>query len=184
MLNIEKPGLPADALLQPYAEMEGAYTDCYAVVISGNVSLKEYVTAFYTTSLFKLERFILKHGVKKPSTDNAARAVAAGDIDKFAAWRVEARADNQLLMADLWGKTLSWFMVAPQPGGQQNATRLYFGTAGCAHAEDQRRKTNDPLYPSNPYGFSQALFPGAVVGGAGAAAWFARQLTDLVVAAV
>lgn len=145
MLNIEKPGLPADALLQPYAEMEGAYTDCYAVVISGNVSLKEYVTAFYTTSLFKLERYILKHSVKKPSTDSEARAVAAGEIDNFAAWRVEARADNQLLMADLWGKTLSWFMIAPQPDGQKNATRLYFGTAV---APTQKTKDGIPRIPS------------------------------------
>jgi len=51
-----------------------------------------------------------------------------GDIDSFAAWNVEARKDNELLMCDFGGRARSWFMVNPinLSGGQ---TQLYFGSA-------------------------------------------------------
>lgn len=49
-----------------------------------------------------------------------------GERDSFAAWTVEARARNQVLLRDFTGRTCSWLMVAdadPGPG-----TRLYFGS--------------------------------------------------------
>ena len=117
---IEKGELPADALLQKYVR-SGAYTDCYSTHAHVTVSLADYVHAFYTAWLFKLERFILRIALSRPSTDDEARQVAAGDIDRFAAWSVEERSDDQLLMCDFQGRTRSWFMVA--------GTRLYFGSA-------------------------------------------------------
>jgi hypothetical protein len=79
--------------------------------------------------VFKLERLILKWLVAKPSTDAEARELAVGDRNAFAAWSVEGRAADQLLMCDYLGRTRSWLMVAP--GGPENppATRLYFGSA-------------------------------------------------------
>ena len=129
MHDIEKPDLPADALLQKYATMEGAYTDCYSTEVNGAISLADFVTAFYTTPLFKLERFALKYAVSKPSTDSQARELGAAQIDAFAAWTVEHRENNQLLMCDYQSRTRSWLMVAPQSGNGQNTTRLFFGTA-------------------------------------------------------
>lgn len=129
MFEIEKSELPAGALLQRYSEMEGAYTDCYSTEVDSMISLPEFVTAFYTTPLFKLERFILKTAVNKPSTDKQVCELVKAKIDKFAAWSVESRADNQLLMCDFAGKTRSWFMIAPLPDRIQIASRLYFGTA-------------------------------------------------------
>ena len=117
---IEKGELPADALLQKYVR-SGAYTDCYSTHTQAAVSLADYVTAFYTTWLFKLERFILRVAVSRPSTDTEARQVAAGDTDRFAAWTVEARSEHQLLMCDFQGRTRSWFMVS--------GTQLFFGSA-------------------------------------------------------
>ena len=117
---IEESTLPSSALLQKYVQA-GAYTDCFATEIAREVSIAEYVEAFYTTWLFKLERFILRHLVSRPSTDAEARQVAEGSIDKFAAWYVEERADHQLLMSDFRDHTRSWFMV--------EAGRLYFGSA-------------------------------------------------------
>ena len=58
-----------------------AYTDCYTADISGPVSHAQYVTAFYTTAVFKLERLILKWAVSRPSTDAQAEQMAAGAID-------------------------------------------------------------------------------------------------------
>jgi hypothetical protein len=118
--------LPDDALLARYAA-RGAFTDCYVADVAGSVSLPSYVEAFYTGRLFKLERGLLGVFVSAPSTDEEAGALAAGRRDRFAAWTVEARTDDQLLMCDLAGRTRSWFRVSrsDDPG----TTRLYFGSA-------------------------------------------------------
>jgi hypothetical protein len=90
------------------------------------ISHAQYVEAFYTTLVFKTERALLKWLVAKPSTDAEARRLAHGERDSFAAWTVEARDQDQLLMADYVGRTKSWLMIA-QSGDA--ATRLYFGSA-------------------------------------------------------
>jgi hypothetical protein len=130
---IEKSSLPESALLQKYVR-SGAYTDCYSTKIAADVSLVEFVTSFYTTWLFKLERFILRVAVKRPSTDEEAVLVATGDISKFAAWSVEDRADDQLLMCDFQNRTRSWFMVVPG--------RLYFGSAVVPVRDPDSGKTS------------------------------------------
>jgi hypothetical protein len=120
--------MPDDALLGRYSRA-GAYTDCYATEVSGAVSHAQYVMAFYTTFVFKLERVILKWVVSKPSTDVQARQLAEGSIDSFAAWHVEQRSTNQLLLCDFQGRTRSWLMVAPVVSAGKVRTRLYFGSA-------------------------------------------------------
>ena len=117
--------LPAEALLQRHREA-GAYTDCFGVVVPATVAHARYVEAFYTTWVFKLERWVLAMFVAKPSTDAQARALALGEADRFAAWSVEARAPDQLLLCDYRGSTRSWLMTAPEGEG---GTRLYFGSA-------------------------------------------------------
>ena len=47
----------------------------------------------------------------------------------FAAWHVEKRSENQLLLSDLYGRTRSWLMVAPVETEKGAGTRLYFGSA-------------------------------------------------------
>lgn len=123
--------LPADALLAVYAATPGCYTDCYEVDIPGAIPLADFVTAFYTTPLFQLERFILRVAVDRPSTDQDARNVATGARDNFAAWTVESRRVDQLLMCDMAGKTRSWFMVVPEDmtDAGSGRTRLRFGSA-------------------------------------------------------
>ncbi|MEK6805046.1 MAG: hypothetical protein AABY95_00160 [Pseudomonadota bacterium] len=123
---ISKLLLPATALLGVYSR-NGGYTDCYATELPSTISYEQYVAAFYTTWVFKLERFILKYAVGRPSTDAQTQQLAAGTLDAFAAWSVEARAPNQLLMCDVFGRTRSWLMVEPINDGK--ATRLYFGSA-------------------------------------------------------
>lgn len=117
--------LPDDALLQRYRR--GGYADCYCIDLPAAVSHQAFVSAFYTTPLFKLERALLKLALKRPSTDAEARGLAAGGLDAFAAWTVEARAPDQLLMCDVAGRTRSWLMVAPLP--DRPGSRLYFGSA-------------------------------------------------------
>ena len=110
--------------------------------IPGTVSHAQYVEAFYTTWLFKLERLVLLL-VAKPSTDRDARALAQGQRESFAAWSVEARAPEQLLVCDYQGKTRSWLMVEPRLDNGAAMTRLYFGTGIVARAgkDGTRRMT-------------------------------------------
>jgi len=128
LFSVEKCSVPANALLAKYS-MDGIYTDCYATVIPGRTFLAEFVFAFYTTFLFRLERFILKSVVAKPSVDSQARQLADGDIENFAAWHVEGRSENEILMCDFRGRTRSWLMVAPMSTVNGARTRLYFGSA-------------------------------------------------------
>src|SRR5688572_12967157 len=97
LFSVEKCSVPANALLANYS-MDGTYTDCYATEIPGQISLAEFVFAFYTTYVFKLERFILKWMVAKPSVDAQARQLADGASERFAAWHVENRNENEILM--------------------------------------------------------------------------------------
>ncbi|WP_200953798.1 MULTISPECIES: hypothetical protein [unclassified Duganella] len=116
--------LPQDALLQRYRE-QGAYTDCFAIDVPGQVPHAAFVEAFYTSAVFKLERLLLALFVARPSRDAEARELASGQRQQFAAWSVEGRAPGQLLMCDYAGSTRSWLMALPAGQG----TRLYFGSA-------------------------------------------------------
>lgn len=128
MFSIQSCPIPEGALLNTYLQ-EGTYTDCYVTDIQGPVSYAHFVTAFYTTRIFKLERLILKMAVSRPSTDSQATQLADGSINTFAAWHVEARSENQLLMCDFNCRTRSWLMVDPVTGADGIRTRLYFGSA-------------------------------------------------------
>jgi hypothetical protein len=114
--------IPLGSLLATYLR-GGSYVDCFVTDAAREISQTEYVEAFYTTALFKTERFILSWLVARPSTDREARDLACGKRDSFAAWHVEGRRENQLLLAA--GRTRSWLMAQPGVSG----TRLYFGSA-------------------------------------------------------
>ena len=128
MFSVESCPIPDGALLNSYLR-EGTYTDCYVTDIHGSVSHPQYVLAFYTTLVFNLERLILKLAVSRPSTDAQAKQLATGSVDAFAAWDVEARSENQLLMCDFHRRTRSWLMAAPIENTGGMRTRLYFGSA-------------------------------------------------------
>ena len=118
---------PDEALHAKYGRA-GAYFDCFTTVIPGRVSHSQFVEAFYTSRVFKLERLILKWLVDKPSTDAEAKELAAGARDRFAAWIVEERSTDQLLMCDYLSQTRSWLMVAACERDRLPATRLHFGS--------------------------------------------------------
>ena len=116
--------VPPGALLRKYQHGPG-YVDCYVTEVAGAVTQSAYVEAFYTTPLFKLERAILKWLAGRPSSDDEAKALAGDTRRSFAAWRVEDRTTDELLLADFTGRTRSWLMTSCR----DNATRLYFGSA-------------------------------------------------------
>jgi len=122
MTSVRPCTLPPGALLHTYAQ-SGAYTDCYAVEVPRAVTHGEFVEAFYTTSIFKVERWLLAKFLSRPSTDAEAHRLATGGLSKFAAWSVEQRESNQILLAA--GHTRSWLMASLE----QSNTKLYFGSA-------------------------------------------------------
>ena len=128
LLSIRSCPLPDGSLLSTY-RVNDAYTDCFACDVAGSVSHEQFVAAFYTTFVFRLERTILKWTVSKSSTDAQAQQLASGSLDEFAAWHVEKRCLNQLLLSDFRARTRSWLMVAPITMDNVPGTRLYFGSA-------------------------------------------------------
>lgn len=115
---------PPGCLLARMAEQHRAFADAYALQLARPVSLAEFVEAFYTTRLFKLERALIAL-VGKPSSDAMARAVARGEGQRLAVWTVQAREGDELLMHEDSGATRSWFKVEAVSGG----TVLWFGSA-------------------------------------------------------
>jgi hypothetical protein len=116
-------GLPAGSSLRDYADA-GAYADCYAASAPGTVSLARYVSAFYHSPAFRPERLLLRL-LGHPSDDADIERLAAGTAAAFAAWTVESRTDDSLLLRDVTGRTRSWLKVEP---GADGTTRLYFGS--------------------------------------------------------
>lgn len=114
--------LPPGSLL---AQHSGAsdYTDCYTIDVPHMVSLAQFITAFYNSAAFRPERWVL-HLIGKGSGGEDVRALAAGEVQNFAAWSVEARSDNAILMRDFQQRTCSWLCVEELSG----KTRLTFGS--------------------------------------------------------
>lgn len=127
MSAIQVGKLPEEALPIKYARND-AYTDCFYIDIFRKVSLEEYIEAFYTTPLIKVERTVLSLLARKPSTDENAKQLSIGQNNQFAAWTVECRLSNQILLCDFTKKTRSWLMVNDRINTKTAVTRLYFGS--------------------------------------------------------
>ena len=124
-MSIVKPvELPEPSLLREL-KGSGSHTDCYTTTIPIAITQARFIEAFYTTPLFKAERFILRLLASKASTDQDASDLAYGKRDSFAVWRVAERRPEQLLLTDQTGRTRSWLMVVPG----QTTTQLFFGSA-------------------------------------------------------
>jgi Trk-type K+ transport system membrane component len=118
--------VPRNSLLGRYVA-SGAYADCYVTELPATVTHAQFVEAFYTTALFKLERLLLSLLLSRPSTDAQAKQLANGHLSSFSAWSVESRAENQLVLAT--GRTRSWLMVVAGASTLPASTQLLFGSA-------------------------------------------------------
>ncbi len=125
---ITKLPMPENAFLAKYEQMQGAYTDCYAADVDRCVRLEEFIEAFYTTPVFKLERLVLSV-IGRGSSDRDAAQLAGARAEQFAAWTVEQRTDDQILMCDFAGRTRSWLMVVSTENDGERKTKIFFGSA-------------------------------------------------------
>ena len=142
MLTVHASEIPAESLLGQYVA-SGAYADCYVTELAQSVSHAQFVAAFYTTALFKIERFLLRLFASRPSTDAEAQQLAQGQVSSFAAWSIEARSENEILLSA--GRTRSWLMVTSPPGVGSTGTQLYFGSAVLPRRSTSR--SSDGLGP-------------------------------------
>lgn len=117
--------VPDNSLLGAYAR-KGAFTDCYAMSVSAPITLSEFIEAFYTTRLFKLERWLLTKTLNVPSTDEQVVQLSLSRAKQFSIWQVENRLGYEILLDA--GQTRSWLCVRPQAGTTPSTT-LLFGTA-------------------------------------------------------
>lgn len=122
MFAVRRIALPPDALLQA-RRAAGAFTDCYVLRVERAVTLADCISAFFTTPVFRLERWIIARVLGHASTDAQARALSDGHSDRFLVWVTESRNDAQILLGV--GRTATWLMV--EPAGA--ATMLYLGSA-------------------------------------------------------
>lgn len=121
--------VPANSLLRVYKDGVG-YADCYVVEVQGSITQKDFIEAFYTSHLFRIERTILKYIASSPATDDDAKQLAAGMATRISAWRVEEQSASELLLADFTGRTRSWLMAKPVCGlATPSTTLLHFGSA-------------------------------------------------------
>ena len=115
--------LPPDSLLARHSA-PGDHTDCYACEVPGEVALAGFVEALYCSRGFLPERLFL-YLLGRGASPADARRLARGESEAFAAWRVLARTERELLLEDWLGRTRSWLMAEPLAGG---GTRLCFGS--------------------------------------------------------
>ena len=128
MFGITPCAHPTGSLLQ-HCEAIGAFADCYCVEIDRQITLVEFVSAFFTTNLFKIERAILGLVLSRGASDEDAERLGRGVSESFAVWKVEDRTSNQILLKELTGRTKSWLMVSPTHDASNPNSRLYFGSA-------------------------------------------------------
>ncbi len=125
MFSVKSCPIPDNVYLARYQEQSRSYTDCFSVDISRRVSLSEFISVFFNTFLFRMERRVLS--VFSSSTHQDVVDLATGSSDSLALWSVEARDDDQLLLSFGKGDVHTWLMVLPGVDGA-DSSRLYFGT--------------------------------------------------------
>lgn len=120
-MTVSEVELPKATLIANQAEL-GFFTDCFCTEIFGQFELSDYITAFYTSPIFRIERFLLRLAPKGRSTDQDVAALAAGQAKQLAIWTEEFRRSDEVLMNA--GKTKSWLHLKSTDQG----STLYFGT--------------------------------------------------------
>ena len=151
MARVAPHELPERSLLATHRGPQ-CHRDAFCAEVPRTVSLSEYITAFYASMSFTPERKLLSL-IGRGASQGDIAALAEGRVQNFAAWDVEARTDDQLLMRDFQDRTCSWPMVEPISGG----TGLWFGSG-------VRRPDRAPVKLLMPFHrwYSRALLRAAV----------------------
>jgi hypothetical protein len=129
MAAVRAIAVPPGALLAAYGGR--GHVDAYAADLPRPVDLQDVIRAFYDSPAFRSERWILgAAGMRGGAADLAALANGRGS--RFAAWTLEARRPDEILLAAF--RTRSWLAVTPRGAG----CTLHFGSAVVARADGKR----------------------------------------------
>jgi len=131
VFSVKIGAVPIGGLLNAYAGQPGNYTDCFTLDIPKMVTLREFILVFFNTPVFRLERLLLGLFASRPSVREDVIDLASGASDTLAAWKVESRNKNQMLLAVGGGPIRTWLMVEQHPYNS-GTSRLYFGSAVLA----------------------------------------------------
>ena len=149
MVTITTPPLPEDSLLARLRP--DCYRDAFATETSREISLQQFIAAFYSAASFTPERKLLSLIGRGASHADIA-ALAQSRADTFAAWHVEAREEAQILLRDFRDQTCSWLAIEPI----SNGTKLWFGS-GVRHPD---KPLVSALMPFHRW-YSRVLLAGA-----------------------
>ncbi|MEL6550324.1 MAG: hypothetical protein AAFQ54_08780 [Pseudomonadota bacterium] len=115
---VRRAEVPRESLLARYIEDPASHVDAY--VTAGEASLADFISAFFSSPLFRLERRILALG-GAASSDPQIALLAAGEGAHMAAWEVVERNAHELLLTVPNTPIRTWLAVAPG--------ELWFGSA-------------------------------------------------------
>lgn len=153
---VSEAELPDGVLLERY-RIEGGHVDCFVAAVPGIVSLSQFISAFYTSSVFRPERWLLGALLGMPTNNEQIGRLAAGELSRFSAWTVEERRESEILLCDYQSKTRSWLMVQAIEGG----TQLHFGSAVVPARRSSARVIFRVLLGFHRW-YSRALLKGAL----------------------
>ena len=132
VMSLHSGSAPEGALIRRYTTNPGGYSDRFYVDIPADVTLSDYILAFFSTPIFRMERLILNLVPSGRSNEQCVLDLASGTGDKMAGWKTEKRDENQLLLAVGDGPIRTWLMVQGTQSSETTptkTTRLYFGSA-------------------------------------------------------
>jgi len=115
--------VPTDSLLAGFGSADN-YRDCFARNVPDEVGLSEFIERFYCSMAFRPERLLLSL-IRRGANNADARALARGEVDRFAAWNVIERREHEILLQDFTGATASWLSTQAMTDGK---SRLLFGS--------------------------------------------------------
>ncbi|MEM6461777.1 MAG: hypothetical protein AAF724_07675 [Pseudomonadota bacterium] len=164
MPTVERATVPEDSLLHAYAAREGCYTDCFFADVHGPPDLEQYVNLFFNSRAFRFERRVLSVFGRGPVTGEAIAALASGDAQRFAIWKVENRTSSELMLAVTGAPLRTWLKVDAVAASRDRA-RLMFGSVSLpsprSRADNPRPGLAYRLFVPFHLAYSRFLLNGA-----------------------
>ena len=108
---VARAEVPEGALIARYLAETGAHVDAYCVAGPREIGLPDYVSAFFTSPVFRLERALLRVFARTKSSDAQVRALAEGTGTHMALWEVEARSEHELLLCVPGTPIRTWLAI-------------------------------------------------------------------------
>lgn len=134
MTKVTQIAVPQGSLLAGFGGPQD-YRDCFSREVPGEVSLPQFIERFYSSMAFRPERVVLRL-LGRGASRADIRALARGEADGIAVWKVVSREPTQILLESKGTGTASWLCVEPTEtssnsaaiGQRKNRTRLLFGS--------------------------------------------------------